>query len=115
MVDFESVFGSLRQIMLDCAGDQVVSRDAPGDLVVRTLSVDPKTKEPGWFGTVTIKKNYVAYHLMPLYHSPSLAESISGALAKRRQGKSCFNFATADPALFEELAVLTMRARATLP
>ncbi len=44
---------------------------------------------------------------MPVYVNPALLDGISPALKKRMQGKSCFNFTKADPALFEELASLT--------
>ena len=114
MAEFQPVFDTLRRTMLDVAGDQIVARDGPGDLVVRTTATDAKSGEPGWFGTVTVKKSYVAYHLMPLYTMPELADGISDALAKRRQGKTCFNFKAVDAALFEELSALTRRARATL-
>jgi hypothetical protein len=114
MDEFGPVFERLRAIMQAAAGDQAVDRDAPGDLVVRTHDVDPKTGAPGWFGTVTIKKSYVAYHLMPLHAQPDLAADISERLAKRRQGKTCFNFKAIDPDLFAELADLTQRARDSL-
>lgn len=112
MTDFEAVHERLRDIMLAESGSQVLTRDAPGDLVLRTQQIDPKTGERGWFGTVTIKKSYVAYHLMPLYAEPALANGISAALAKRRQGKTCFNFRTIDESLFAELAGLTRQAAA---
>ncbi len=66
--------------------------------------------QPLWFGGIQIKKSYVSYHLMPLYLNPRLAESMSPALKKRMQGKSCFNFAASDQALFKELAALTEAA-----
>ncbi|WCT74235.1 hypothetical protein PQ455_03110 [Sphingomonas naphthae] len=114
MGDYEAVHGRLRAIMLASAGDQNVTRDEAGDLVVRTHAIDARTNQPGWFGTVTIKKSYVAYHLIPLYDQPTLAEGLSEPLAKRRQGKTCFNFKTIDDALFGELAALTAKARATV-
>ena len=110
MEAFGSVYARLREIMLDNAPGQVVAKDETGDLIVRTASLDPKTGQPGWFGTVTVKKSYVAYHLMPLYGDLALSESVSPALAKRRQGKTCFNFKTVDEGLFTELAQLTRRA-----
>lgn len=110
MSAFEDVHSRLREIMLAGARDQVVSVDTPGDLVVRTAAIDPKTGQPGWFGTVTTKKSYVAYHLMPLYLDPGLADGLSDALAKRRQGKTCFNFKKVDEGLFAELSALTQRA-----
>lgn len=63
---------------------------------------------------MTLKKSYVAYHLMPLYAHPGLADGLSSALTKRRQGKTCFNFKTVDPSHFAELAELTISARAAL-
>ena len=114
MDDFGSIHARLRTIMLEAAGDLAVARDEPGDFVVRTQAIDPKTQQPGWFGTVTIKKSYVAYHLMPLYEAPELAADLSAGLTKRRQGKTCFNFKAIDQGLFEELSDLTRRARAAL-
>jgi hypothetical protein len=105
--EFATVFDRLRAIMLSVGRDQLVSRDDPGDLVVRHSTIDPKTGQPGWVGTVTIKKRYVAYHLMRLYEDPGPADHLSPALAKRRQGKTCFNFTKVDDALFEELVALT--------
>ena len=106
---FEAVHAELRAIMLGEAGGMKVAHDLPGDLQLRTPEIDAKTGEPGWFGTVTVKKSYVAYHLMPLYADPALADGLSDALAKRRQGKTCFNFKRSDAALFAELAALTRR------
>lgn len=107
---FDEVFGTLRQIMLDSAAGQVVASDRPGELVVRTRRIDPKTGAPGWFGMVAIKKSYVAYHLMGLYEHPGLGAGISDEMEKRRQGKSCFNFKKVEPALFYELARLSQEA-----
>ena len=111
---FDQIPASLRAIMLAEAGGVLVTRDLPGDLQLRTPVIDAKTGEPGWFGTVTVKKSYVAYHLMPLYADPSLADGLSGALIKRRQGKTCFNLKRSDPALFAELAKLTGRCAQSL-
>ncbi|KQT33551.1 hypothetical protein ASG29_05820 [Sphingomonas sp. Leaf412] len=114
MTVFEQVHAMLRAIMLASAADQSVTRDEPGDLIVRTNAMDEKGQS-GWFGTVTIRKSYVAYHLMPLYDAPDLAADLSPGLRKRRQGKTCFNFTRPDDALFAELAALTAGARGTLP
>ena len=104
---FDPVFTRLRSIMRDAAPGMIAMKDLPGALELRTSAIDPKTKQPGWFGTVTIKKTYVAYHLMPLYTRPELAKGISDALLQRKQGKTCFNFARIDEALFGELDRLT--------
>lgn len=104
---FELVFAQLRATMLAAAPEMVVAKDDPGSLELRTPAVDLKTKQPGWFGTVTTKKSYVAYHLMPLYTRPELADGMSPGLTKRKQGKTCFNFVRHDDALIRELAALT--------
>jgi len=48
--------------------------------------------KPQMFGAVQIKKNYISFHLFPLYTDPTLLGSLSPELLKRMQGKSCFNF-----------------------
>jgi hypothetical protein len=105
--DFEAVFARLRRMMLEAAPTTTVAKDVAGALELRTGAIDPKTRQPGWFGTVTIKKTYVAYHLMPLYCQPELADTLSPELARRKQGKTCFNFTRTDESLFGELERLT--------
>jgi hypothetical protein len=105
--NFEAVFARLRSLMLATAPGMTIAKDVAGALELRTAVVDPKTRQPGWFGTVTIKKTYVAYHLMPLYAQPALGDEISPTLAKRKQGKTCFNFTRIDESLFGELDRLT--------
>ena len=58
---------------------------------------------------VEIGKAYVSYHLLPVYVHPELLDSFSAQLKARMQGKSCFNFKTADEALFRELERLTRK------
>ena len=66
-------------------------------LVTKSASPFPQHKgQPMFFGSVRLGKAYVSFHLMPLYMCPALASSISPALKKRMQGKTCFNFKT-DP------------------
>lgn len=60
-----------------------------------------------YFGSVKINKNYVSFHLMPVYVFPFLIDKISPELKSRMQGKSCFNFKTIDIKLFSELGELT--------
>ena len=56
---------------------------------------------------VQARKNYVTYHLMPVYALPRLVERLSQGLKKRMQGKSCFTFTTIDANQVEELSKLT--------
>lgn len=85
---------------LDCVSD---TKDR---LYVNTRHLQ-KNKKPLFFGAVQVNKNYVSYHLMPVYVNPRLLASISSNLKKHMQGKSCFNFTSVEPTLFKELATLT--------
>ncbi|MBC2668513.1 hypothetical protein ACFOON_07225 [Novosphingobium piscinae] len=113
-MDLEPTFAALRALMLDAAADQVVASDQPGDLVLHGRATDPRSGKPVWFGAVTLRARYVAYHLFPLYADPALGAALSPALKRRQQGKSCFNFATLDPVLAAELAELTRQANAAV-
>ncbi|RMH00600.1 MAG: hypothetical protein D6706_03595 [Chloroflexi bacterium] len=103
---FAELFATLSEIMrpyaehLDCKIDQA-------DILYLDTCYIMKNKKPLFFGSVQIKKNYVSYHLMPIYTNPELLENISPALKKRMQGKSCFNFRKIQPELFDELRQLT--------
>lgn len=103
---FPAVFLELRRLLATHAPPLTVAADATDDFQVVAA---PSAKYPAGhpFGVVRIKKNYVSYHLFPIYMFPDLLEPASDALRKRMQGKNCFNFASEDPALFEELGVLT--------
>ena len=104
----EDVFDALRAIMEPHTRALDIKHDAPGNFYVDTFHV-MKNNKPLWFGAVQIKKNYVSYHLMPVYVNPNLLEGMSAELRKRMQGKSCFNFKIVDERLFKELATLTKR------
>lgn len=99
----EPVFADLRERMLRAGTGMVATKDAPGDLVMKTPWNEPGKSEPAWFGAVTLKKNYVSVHLMPLYCLPALMEAVPEGLRKRMQGKSCFNFKSVEPERFEAL------------
>ena len=106
---FSELFDELKTLMEPLEPDLVVKADEPGNYYLNT----PSKREDGYvyaFGGVQIKKNYVSYHLMPVYAQPELLEDISDTLKKRMQGKSCFNFTKVDEALFEELDDLTQKS-----
>jgi hypothetical protein len=46
---------------------------------------------------------------MPVYGNTALRNSLSPALRKRMQGKSCFNFTTVEPDQLKELAAVTKK------
>ncbi len=103
---FNKAFDQLRRI-LECHASRLsCEKDESGDYYLNTKHI-MKNKKRLFFGAVQIKKNYVSYHLMPVYVYPELLESISPELTRRMQGKSCFNFKSVDSELFEELAALT--------
>ena len=105
----KDVFEELRTIMAPNTESLDVKHDDPGNYYVDTFHT-MKNGKPLWFGGVQIKKNYVSYHLMPVYENPELLTDISAELRKRMQGKSCFNFKVVDRSLFDELALLTERS-----
>lgn len=106
--DFDVVFEQLRTLLKPYEDDGVVKEDADDNYTLLAPDPDPKGRDV-WIGSVQIKKNYVSFHLMPVYIYPQLLEDTSAELRARMQGKSCFNFRGSDPALFDELAALTDR------
>ena len=81
--------------------------DKPGAYYLSTKSSKTASGAAIWFGGVQIKKNYVSFHLIPVYANPTLLKSVSPSLLKRMQGKSCFNFTAIEPAHVKELKALT--------
>lgn len=81
--------------------------DAMGGFCLVGPATETSRGREVWFGAVGPRKNYVSFHLMPVYAFPDLLKSISPALKKRMQGKSCFSFKEVDEELFDELAKLT--------
>jgi hypothetical protein len=105
--DFETVHARLREIALKHRGDLAVTRDGPGGMALEVPGLEGKPW--GYVAGTRVGKSYVSYYLMPVYASPELAESVSPALAKRKQGKACFNFTKVDEELLAELDSLTAR------
>lgn len=106
MSELVTVFAELKAILLPYATRLEVAVDSVGELHVNTRHIQ-KNKKPLFFGAVALKKNYVSFHLMPVYVRPQLLDSISLELKARMQGKSCFNFTKVNKPLFNELAALT--------
>jgi hypothetical protein len=106
--DFQPVFDELKKLIEPCAG-ALKPHEKTGDYVLIGLPTPRSQGKEVWFGGVQIKKNYVSYHLMPVYAFPELLGGLSPELKKRMQGKSCFNFKTVDKALFKELGTLTQK------
>jgi len=109
--DFAAAFDSLKGVFAKSAKRLAVKADSGKEytLVTKSPSPFPQHKgEPMWFGSVRLGKAYVSFHLMPLYMDPVLAKTISEALQKRMQGKTCFNFkAVPDKESLADLKKLT--------
>ncbi|MGB7681732.1 MAG: hypothetical protein WBL70_08745 [Candidatus Acidiferrales bacterium] len=103
---FQYVFGALRAMLETLAPRLSIVTNKPDNYYLNTISKSWKGR-PLAFAAVQIKKNYVSYHLVPVYMNPGLLATISPALKKHMQGKGCFNFTEPDLMLFAELAVLT--------
>ena len=108
--DLSETFTALRAILAAQSKRLVVIADKPGDYQVGSPTMTDRIGRPLFVAAVQTRKNYVSYHLMPVYMQPELLKTLSPRLTKRMQGKSCFNFTTHDPALFRELGRLTKRS-----
>jgi hypothetical protein len=106
--DFPAIFDKLKRILADFEGDLIVKTDGPENFSLDTPFVE-KYKKELFFGAAQIKKNYVSYHLMPVYIFPDLLDDVSPGLKKRMQGKSCFNFTSTNEETLSELAGLTRK------
>ena len=105
-IDKLAVFETLKPILSGYSKHLTVVTDDEDCYYLDTQHA-MKNKKLLFFGAVQIKKNYVSYHLMPVYVNPSLLDSISEPLKNRMHGKSCFNFGCIEPDLIDELTSLT--------
>jgi hypothetical protein len=104
---FADVVEKLKPILARYAKSLVVKSDSPTGLYL--VSKKPHQGKELFFGAVRTGKAYVSYHFFPLYMFPALHVGISIPLARRMQGKSCFNFKNADDPAIDELVPLTAR------
>jgi hypothetical protein len=85
MPELQSVFTELRLILRPYAAKLETKTDSQTEIYVDTCHI-MKNKKPLFFGAVQIKKNYVTFHLMPVYVQPSLLDSVSSGLKRRMRG-----------------------------
>jgi len=111
-IDLKPVYEALVKIMRKHEKNLKVSADSKGNYLL-TGAMSEKFKKELWFGGVQIKKNYVNYHLMPVYMYSDLVKEIPNELKKRMQSKSCFNFKKVDKDLLKQLAELTDKSLKT--
>lgn len=108
--DFQIVFEQLKSLILPHASQLIIKTDLADQYFLDTSFVRPDGYRIS-FGGVQINKNYVSYHLMPIY---ATQVSVSAELKKRMQGKACFNFKKSlDSDQLEELRTLTQDGVAT--
>lgn len=100
--DFDAVFDQLCAILAPYTKTLRARHDQPAYYYLETKDKLYKAK-PVFFAGVRKGKSYVSFHLMPVYAYPELRQSLSPALRKRMQGKSCFTFSSIDSDLFPEL------------
>jgi hypothetical protein len=106
---FQATFERLRAVLKPYEPKLTVVMDKPRAYYLASNTSTTKSGAAIWFGGVEIKKNYVSFHLIPVYAHPALVESLSPTLRKRMQGKSCFNFTEIDAAHVKELTALTRK------
>ena len=111
---FPETFATLRGVLDKHAKNLLVHVDKSGDYQLCSTSKTDRIGRPLFIAAVQTKKNYVSFHLMPVYVCPDLVKELSPSLKKRMQGKSCFNFTTIDPAHVKELSALTKKGLARM-
>jgi hypothetical protein len=104
--DLAGVFAALRKLLQSFKGEIITETDKPGHYHTAMPTLLHRGK-PLYFAGVKTGKNYVSYHLLPVYYNPDLNQQISPELKKRKQGMACFNFTAVDDASFAELRKLT--------
>ena len=104
---FAETFSALRALLLRHGKELKVVVDKPGEFQVASATARDRVGRPLYVAGVQTKKNYVSFHLMPVYACPEVLAGLSPALRKRMQGKSCFNFKTIEPDQLKELSAIT--------
>jgi len=107
VVRLDDTFAALRQLLAAHSKRLTVIVDKPGDYQVGSPTMKDRIGRPLYFAGVKTGKNYVSYHVMPLYMKPDLMKVVPPALKKRMQGKACFNFTAVDDEQLKELAAVT--------
>jgi hypothetical protein len=102
--DFTPVHERLKRVLEPYRGAFHVARDDPDGMVLEVRGMEGTPT--GFAAGTRVGKRYVSIYLMPVYAEPRLLDDASAALLRRKQGKSCFNFATIDEPLMKELEAI---------
>jgi hypothetical protein len=111
---FKETFATLRAVLRKHGKRLQPTADTADEFMLASPQLVDRAGRPLFVAGVQIRKNYVSYHLMPVYADPQLLKSLSPELRKRMQGKSCFNFTTIDRERARELSDLTRAGIARL-
>ena len=103
----DETFARLRSLLAAQSKRLMVMVDKPGDYQVSSPTMKDRIGRPLYIAGIKTGKNYVSYHLMPIYMDPGLQKSVSPLLKKRMQGKACFNFTSLESDQRHDLADLT--------
>lgn len=104
--DLAAVFVALRKLLESFKGEITTETDEPRNYHTAVPTLVHRGK-PLYFAGVKTGKNYVSFHLLPLYYNPDLNKEVPAELKKRKQGMACFNFSSVDDARFAELRKLS--------
>jgi hypothetical protein len=80
--DLAPVFARFKQVLDSCPGGWVVNGDPESYTYLESATAVCRGR-PLWFAGVRKGKNYVSFHLMPVYACPELLKGMSSALKKR--------------------------------
>jgi hypothetical protein len=104
--EFRAVFSALHAILSKHEPLMRVVQDKPDNYHL-DAGYSERWKRDIFFGGIRLNKSHVSFYLMPVSLHPELLKRVSPELKQRMEGKSCFNFRTVEPALFQELTALT--------
>ena len=110
--DLRESFAALKGLLVKHARHLMVVTDAPDEYTLNTRKRGA-SGEPMLFGSAQMRTSHVSYQLMPMQLDPALAAALTPGLRKHLQGKRGFSFTTLDPAVLEELDLLTRAAMAS--
>jgi hypothetical protein len=110
--DLREAFAALKGVLAKHGRHLLVVFDTPDEYTLNTRKPAPDGK-PVQFGSVQLRPTHVLYEFTPIQFDPALAAAISPALRRHLQGKRGFTFTTLEPALLEELDLLTRAGMAS--
>jgi hypothetical protein len=104
--DLHATFAALRGVLAKHARHLLVVFDTPDEYTLNTRKPG-QDGAPVLFGSTQLRGTHVTFELMPLQLDPVLAAALSPGLRRHLQGKRGFTFTHLEPALLEELDLVT--------